>query len=464
MSSDSLPEIPLDLLKRYNQPGPRYTSYPTAPLFQKDFGAAQFEAEILNTNASSTRPLSLYFHLPFCDTLCYFCGCTMIVTKERQKIAEYLEYLKKEIRMLKAIVNPHRPVAQLQWGGGTPTYLTPREIQTLGESIRNAFPNFEKEIEAGCEIDPRDLTCEHLKALKEAGFNRVSMGVQDFDPKVQQAVNRIQPESITRQTLEWARELGFKSINLDLIYGLPFQTVRSFEKTLQKIIALDADRLAIFNYAHVPWLKKHQKLILEKDLPTPEEKLLLLKRTIEMLKEAGYIYIGMDHFAKPEDELARAQRQKTLYRNFQGYSTKSGCDVYALGMSAISQFEWIYAQNAKTLPEYYRALDEGRFSTHAGYRLTRDDQIRREVITRLMCDFELDLQEMEKRFAIDFNAYFDADLKKIEPFEKEGLCFKQGRKLIVSEVGRLLIRNIVMNFDAHLDAFSKEKPIFSKTI
>ncbi len=468
-----LKEIDVDLLKKYNRPGPRYTSYPTAPLFKKEFGEKEFEAEIVQTNRigltdltrrTSLRPLSLYFHIPFCDTLCYFCGCTMLVTHERQKISEYLTYLEKEIEKISRLVNPNRVVSQLHWGGGTPTYLHPDEIKRLGNFIREKFPNYEKEIEASCEIDPRGLTRDHLAALKEVGFNRVSMGVQDFTPAVQAAVNRIQPRAMTEETIDWARELGFKSINLDLIYGLPHQTLSTFEKTLDEIIEINPERLAVFNYAHVPWLKKHQTLIQEKDLPTADERLMILKMTIEKLGQAGYLYIGMDHFAKPEDELALAQKEKTLYRNFQGYSTKAGSDVYAMGMSAISQFENIYAQNLKTLPDYYRAISENRFATQVGYRLSVDDQIRKKVITRLMCDFELDEREIEKECGIQFGKYFDASLKKLNPLIQDGLLSRQDQKLIVSPIGRLLIRNIVMNFDAYLDAVSKEKPVFSRTV
>lgn len=456
--------IDLEVLKRYDKAGPRYTSYPTAPKFSKDFGPAQFEEEIIQSNKTNTGPLSLYFHIPFCDTLCYFCGCNMLVTHERQKISDYLKVLEKEIQLVTQHVSKKRPVYQLHWGGGTPTYLNPDEIRRLGALIQNNFNLDKKELEASSEIDPRDLTRDHIVALKEAGFNRLSMGVQDFEKRVQLAVNRVQPESITRDAVNWGRELGFESINLDLMYGLPFQTLESFEKTLDKIIEINPDRLAVFNYAHVPWLKKHMNLIKAEDLPSPELKLVLLKMTIEKLQAAGYLYIGMDHFAKPTDELAIAQKNKTLFRNFQGYSTKAGTEVYAMGMSAISQLDEVYAQNAKTLPEYYKAIEENRFATHVGYRMTRDDHIRKKVIMTLMCDFELDEKEIEQEYQISFNDYFAADLPKLIEFEKDAFVVRKEGKISIHGMGRLLIRNIVMAFDAYLSDMMKDKPVFSRTV
>ncbi len=454
-------EIDLDILKRYDKAGPRYTSYPTAPKFSKEFGPKQFQHEI---EKSQSSPLSLYFHIPFCDTLCYFCGCTMMVTHERQKISEYLDYLEREIELFAKNSEPHREVVQMHWGGGTPTYLKPDEIRRLGQAIHEKFKFNFAELEASCEIDPRDLTRDHVVALKEAGFNRLSMGVQDFEVKVQQAVNRIQPESITRAAVEWGRELGFKSINLDLIYGLPFQTLESFEHTLDRIIDISPERLAIFNYAHVPWLKKHMNLIKAEDLPTPDQKMQILKMTIEKLEAAGYVYIGIDHFAKPSDELAIAQKNKTLYRNFQGYSTKAGTEVYAMGMSAISQLNESYAQNAKTLPEYYKAISENHFATHVGYEMNLDDHIRKDVIMRLMCDFELDKKFIEEKYSIVFDDYFHASLRKIYPMIEEGLVLHRPQKIEVVGMGKLLIRNVAMAFDAYLDEMMKDKPVFSRTV
>ncbi len=456
--------IDISLLKRYDRPGPRYTSYPTAPLFHKNFTFQDFEEELRQTNPPETRePLSLYFHLPFCDTLCYFCGCNMIVTKDRKKIADYLSVLKKEIDLYSRLLNPQRSVRQLHWGGGTPSHLTPQEILDLGLTLQKTF-RFSPDIEASSEIDPRELTFDHIKAFKEAGFNRLSMGVQDFNPQVQQAVNRVQPESITRDAIDWSRQVGIKSLNLDLIYGLPFQTLQSFEETVEKIIQISPDRIAVFNYAHVPWLKKHMNLIRAEDLPTPEVKLRLLKMTIEKLTGAGYEYIGMDHFAKPDDELAIAQKNKTLYRNFQGYSTRAGCDVVALGMSAISQLTNVYAQNAKTLPEYYSAIEGHHPAIHVGYRMTKDDHLRREVIMRLMCHLELDEEKIEKEFNIDFSNYFAPALEKLNEFVDQGLVIRKNKLIQIVGMGVLLMRNIVMVFDAYLEQMMKERPVFSRTV
>jgi len=464
MNKKQFKSIDIDVLRKVDKPGPRYTSYPTAPLFSTDFTWRDFLEEIKHTNLNDSKAdLSLYLHLPFCDTLCYFCGCTMIVTRSRDRIIEYNTYLKKEIDLVKKHLSDDRVVTQLHWGGGTPSYLDPEEIHDLASHLKNNF-TYDQDIEAGVEIDPRGLTYEHMAALREAGFNRVSMGVQDFNKKVQEATNRIQPENITRQAVEWSRKLGFSSINIDLIYGLPFQTVESFNETVDIIIDISPDRIANFNYAHVPWLKKHQKLIKPEDLPTPDQKLEILKSTMEKLGDAGYWYVGMDHFAKPDDELAVAQRNKTLYRNFQGYSTKAGCDLYGFGMSSISQFNDIYAQNEKTLKEYYNAIDEGRLATFQGYRMTKDDHIRKFVITKLMCDFELDPREVEKEFSINFDEYFEESILKLSDFIHDGFIKKENGHYIVSPNGRLIIRNIAMCFDAYIDSLVKEKPIFSRTV
>jgi|AMFO01.1.fsa_nt_gi oxygen-independent coproporphyrinogen-3 oxidase len=458
--------VDIELLRKYDQPGPRYTSYPTAPLFSAEFGPEEFEEEIRRTNQEGEKSdLSLYFHIPFCDTLCYFCGCTMTVTRDRNKIRRYLDYLEVEMDRVAAHLAPDRRVVQLHWGGGTPTTLEPDEIRRLGEAIHRRFRFApEEELEASCEIDPRGLTEDHLVALRESGFNRLSMGVQDFDEKVQRAVNRVQPEAMTREVVEWSRKLGFQSINLDFIYGLPYQTLETFERTVEKIIDIAPDRIAVFNFAHVPWLKKHQRLIDPATLPSPETKLQILKLTIERLSQAGYWYIGMDHFAKPDDELAVAQRNKTLYRNFQGYSTKAGCDVYAFGMSSISQFRDVYAQNHKKIPDYYAALDRGGLATAVGYRLNRDDHIRRRVIMGLMCDFSLDFRAIEEEFGIRFREYFADSLPKLAPFVEDGLVELREDGIEVAPAGRLVIRNIAMCFDAYLEELRRRGARFSKTV
>jgi oxygen-independent coproporphyrinogen-3 oxidase len=458
--------VDIELLRRYNEPGPRYTSYPTAPTFTEDFGAEAFREEIVATNRSTDRPLSLYFHLPFCDTLCYFCGCTMIVSRKADKKSEYYDHLYREVDRMASLTAPGRRVVQIAWGGGTPTDQTPEQIRVLGEEVRAAFtlapPD---ELEASSEIDPRGLTRDHVQALKDAGFNRVSMGVQDFDPKVQEAVNRIQPEDMTRRVVEWARELGFGSVNLDFIYGLPFQTVASFEQTIDKLIDIAPDRIAMFNFAYVPWLKKHQEQLIDPDtVPGAEERLEILAMTIEKLSAAGYNYIGMDHFARPDDELSIAQENGTLHRNFQGYSTKAGCDLYGFGMSAISQTDGVYAQNRKALADYYAAIDAGSLATHRGFRLDPDDKLRREVITRLMCDFEIDKRSIESSFGVEFDRYFSQSVAKLERFVRDGLVSVEADRISVAAMGRLVIRNIAMCFDRYLDDMRSDQPVFSRTV
>ncbi len=456
--------LDFNVLKKFNRPGPRYTSYPTAPLFSPQFTAADFTREVIDTNiAGADQPLSLYFHFPFCEKLCYFCGCNMMVTHDRSMVAKYNDYLKKEIDLLRPLISNERQAAQMHWGGGTPSYLYPNEIRDIGLYIREAF-NFEEDIEASVEIDPRGLTREHLEAFREVGFNRTSFGVQDFTLAVQEAINRVQSEEITRQTVSWARELGFRSVNLDLIYGLPFQTIASFAETVDKIIEISPDRLAVFNYAHVPWLKKHQTVMPDEALPSADERLAILQMTIEKLIAAGYVYIGIDHFAKPGDELAIAQRNNTLYRNFQGYSTKAGCDVYAFGLSAISQFKEIYAQNLKNLNDYYTRIDSGVAATNVGYRMTADDHIRKETIMQLMCNLEIDKRSIEGKFHISFDEYFREDIAKLDVFVTEGLLQIGHHSIKVAGSGILIIRNIAMCFDAHLEKMSGDKPVFSKTV
>jgi oxygen-independent coproporphyrinogen III oxidase len=457
-------EIDIALLKKYDRPGPRYTSYPTAPVFATDFTSQDYLREIARTNGpDSDADVSLYFHFPFCDTLCYFCGCTMLVTQDRGRIEEYLRYLKKEIDMIAPMIAPHRRVTQIHWGGGTPTHLAPDQILDIAEYIKNSFP-VSPDVEMSVEIDPRELTQKHLGTLRHVGFNRMSMGVQDFNPEVQKAVNRVQPEEMTYEVLKWATALEFESINIDLMYGLPFQTEGTFAETLHEVLKFQPDRIAVFNYAHVPWLKPHQKLIRTEDLPSPDVKLRMLKSTIEFLGKHGYEYIGMDHFAKPTDELARAQKEHSLYRNFQGYSTRSGADLFGFGMSAIGHFGSVYAQNAKVLPEYYTAIEAGQPATRAGYVMTEDDRIRKHVIMRLMCDLEISKRSVEQLFGISFNAYFAKALDELSRMEADGLVILSEESIRVVGSGRLLLRNIAMCFDAYLDKIGEGKPIFSRTV
>jgi oxygen-independent coproporphyrinogen-3 oxidase len=453
----------LSILKQFDKPGPRYTSYPTAPLFSAEYTAQRFESDLVGNNQNNEGPISLYLHIPFCDTLCYFCGCNTIITRNRTQIAEYLVALKKEIDRAARCINPKRTVVQMAWGGGTPSYLSPSEIDDLSQFIRGRF-RFADDAEISVEIDPRELTFDHLKAFVDGGANRFSLGVQDFAEDVQKAVNRIQPEQLTRDAIAWSRELGIKSINIDLIYGLPLQTVDSFKRALEKVLQLSPERIAVFNFAYVPWMKPHQKLLHKEDLPAAESKLHLLQLSINTLMNAGYVYIGMDHFAKPTDELAVEQKRKALHRNFQGYSIKAGADLFGFGMTAISHFGNVYAQNAKTLPEYYSSVHGGTFATVLGYKMTRDDEIRKFVIMRLMCDLELDKRDIERRFGIVFDEYFAEALEKLQEFIPLDLLSIESDRLLIRDAGRFVIRNIAMCFDAYLPKLAKEKPIFSRTV
>lgn len=450
----------LDLVRKYDVPGPRYTSYPPATRFSEEVTWRGLADELLANNRTE-RDLSLYFHIPFCQSLCWYCGCTTVITTREGQSATYLNYLRKEIAQMAVVLNPKRKVVQLHWGGGTPTFLKPQEIRELGRAILDRFA-FAPGAEAGVEIDPRRITPDHLRALREAGFNRASIGVQDFEPKVQEAAHRLQSREETANVIKELRALGFESINVDLIYGLPYQTVESFARTLDQVLELTPDRLAVFSYAHVPWIKPSQK-ILEKALPSAETKLQILKLVAETLTGgARYVYIGMDHFARRNDELAIAQRHKTLHRNFQGYSTRAGADIYSFGMSSISQTANAYWQNAKELPAYYAALDAGKAPIVRGYILTEDDKIRREVIMRLMCDLSLSFGELSRKLGINFPEYFARELDALWDFQADGLIRQTGSGLEVTGEGRFFIRNIAMRFDAHLPKEIQRH--FSKTI
>ncbi|HVU27636.1 MAG TPA: oxygen-independent coproporphyrinogen III oxidase [Verrucomicrobiae bacterium] len=452
--------VNLDLVKKYNVAGPRYTSYPPATKFTDQISRDELFQKIAANNETE-RDLSFYFHIPFCETLCWFCGCTTVITQNHGESKPYLDYLEREVTQMAARLNPKRKVVQLHWGGGSPTFLRPDEIRRLGEIIRKHF-QFADDVEAGVEIDPRRLTRDHIVALREIGFNRASLGVQDFEPKVQEAIHRIQPRDLTQQTLDWARELGFKSVNFDLIYGLPFQTVKSFSHTLDTVLEMSPDRLAVFSYAHVPWIKPAQKILEQKILPSPETKLELLKTVIERLTESGkYIYIGMDHFAKPTDELVLAQQNKTLQRNFQGYSTRGHADIYSFGMSAISQIPDAYWQNEKELPNYFSALDAQKIPFARGYVLAAEDKIRRETIMRVMCDLSLDYAAMSQKLGMNFQEHFTNELAALKNFESDGLIQFSQNGFEVTDAGRLFIRNIAMCFDNAL-AMGERK--HSKTI
>lgn len=456
-------ELATSLLEKYSKAGPRYTSYPTAPYFTEQFAEKEWLEE-LHQAQSSGRDMSLYVHIPFCDTLCYYCGCNMVATHDYSKADTYLGYLFQEIDRVAALTSPERMARQVHWGGGTPTFLKPADIRRLFQHLASRF-KIAPAAEISCELDPRELSREHIAALAESGFNRVSMGVQDLDEKVQKAVNRVQSEALIQQVYGWLREAGFNSINIDLMVGLPHQTVESFSLTLDKMIALGPDRLAVFNYAHVPWMKKHQKLIVESDLPDLPVKMALQKLMMERLADAGYVYIGMDHFAKADDEIVVAQRSKTLYRNFQGYTTHKDCDIYAFGVSAISQTAEVYVQNAKNLAEYQNRIASGGLATERGLRISRDDMIRREAISGIMCDLELDKAKFGRQWDIDFDVFFADALDDFKELAADGLIALEPGIIRVTETGRIFLRNIAMPFDAYLRQQTTEiKPRYSKTL
>lgn len=454
----------VDLIRRYDRSGPRYTSYPTAVQFHEAFTAGAYEACAAATHREPRlRPLSLYFHIPFCDTLCFYCACNKIATRNRAHAVPYLQRLHREIELQGALFDRGRVVEQLHWGGGTPTFISHEQMRELMRVTREHFTLRDDDGgEYSIEIDPREVRDETIAVLRGLGFNRMSMGVQDFDPRVQRAVNRIQSEERTFSVLQQARAEGFRSVSIDLIYGLPLQSAESFGRTLEKVIAAGPDRLSVFNYAHLPELFKPQRRIAEDDLPSPAEKLAILRSAIETLGAAGYVYIGMDHFARPDDELAVAQRSGELYRNFQGYSTHADCDLIGLGVTSIGMVGNCYAQNVKGLDEYQRLLDEGRLPVYRGIELDEDDRLRRAVITQLICQFELDTAAVERDWGIDFGGYFARELDELHQMERDGLLRLDGQGIYVTPAGRLLIRNICMVFDRYLRASGERR--FSRVI
>ena len=455
--------LSIELLRKYCTAGPRYTSYPTAPNFEESFGPESWLEEVRQSQDSG-RDISLYVHIPFCDTLCYYCGCNMIATRDYTKASAYLEVLFREIDQIAALTSPSRKVRQLHWGGGTPTFLNPDDIQKLYAHIASRF-NIAPDAEIGCEMDPRELTKDHIKALRECGFNRVSLGVQDLDDDVQKAVNRVQPEAMIREVYGWIREAGFESVNFDLMIGLPYQTVTSFEATLDKVLTMAPDRFAVFNYAHVPWMKKNQTLIREDTLPPLQNRLNLQKLTLDKLSAEGYVYIGMDHFARPEDELVKAQQSGTLYRNFQGYTTHKNCDILAFGVSAISQTDDVYAQNVKVISEYRNLVNSNTLPTERGLRISHEDKLRRDVINRIMCDLQLDKEKFGQDWVINFDQYFAEALETLKDMQTDGLVMLDSNKIVVTESGRVFLRNIAMAFDNYLhQTQSANTPRYSRTI
>ncbi|HED33261.1 MAG TPA: oxygen-independent coproporphyrinogen III oxidase [Gammaproteobacteria bacterium] len=438
------------LIRKYDVAGPRYTSYPTAVQFDSAFTVDDYRAQVALSNQSG-RDLSLYFHLPFCDTICYYCACNKVVTKDRSKATPYLEALHKEIALQAELFDQSRKVSQLHWGGGTPTFISHDQMVELMAVTRKHFNLYDDDSgEYSIEIDPREVSHESIKLLRDIGFNRMSLGVQDFNPDVQKAVNRIQPEEKTLSVLNAARESGFKSISTDLIYGLPMQTPDSFSNTLQRLIEISPDRVSLFNYAHMPERFKPQRRINETDMPSPVLKLEILKQSIEQLTEAGYVYIGMDHFAKPDDELSIAQQQGKLYRNFQGYATHADCDLIGMGVTSIGTVNNSIAQNVKTLDEYQARINEGSLAVFSGILTDKDDQIRRDVIMALICHFSLDFSVIEAKFNIQFPVYFATELSRLSALHDDGLIELDFDTIKVTGRGRLLIRNICMIFDRYL--------------
>jgi oxygen-independent coproporphyrinogen-3 oxidase len=457
----------LNLLHKYDQPVPRYTSYPPATELSPDFDLMDFRGAIASGNMQKT-PLSLYCHIPFCDAPCYFCGCNTIITPRKQVAEPYLGYLMRHIAQVAATVDSDRLVQQMHWGGGTPNYFSLDQVQRLWQSLHEHF-SFDSAAEISIEVNPRSLTKEYLQGLKDLGFNRISFGIQDFNPEVQVAVNRIQPEEMLFQGMEWMREVGFTGINVDLIYGLPFQNLETFRETVLKTIALNPDRIAVFNFAYMPWLKPVQRKIKQEDLPSPEQKLQIMQMTIETLTNHGYVFIGMDHFAKPNDELAIAQSDGKLHRNFQGYTTKPESDLLGFGMTSISMLQNVYTQNHKRLADFYRAIDACELPIERGVTLNADDILRRSVIMELMCQFALSQEDIETKYHLtcdrDFAKYFASERSQLRQLAADGLIELERDRIEVTPAGRLLIRNIASVFDSYLSKnSSNETEKFSKAI
>ncbi|MDD3483002.1 oxygen-independent coproporphyrinogen III oxidase [Azovibrio restrictus] len=451
------------IIRRFDVNGPRYTSYPTADRFVEAFDAEAAKLWLGKRNIGGiSRPLSLYFHIPFCNTICYYCACNKIITKDHGRSAKYLKYIAREVALQSEYLDGEHEVIQLHWGGGTPTFLSHDEMRQLMEATRRHFRLVEGG-EFSIEVDPRKVDDATVSLLGELGFNRMSVGVQDFDENVQRAINRIQSEAETSSVIRAARASGFKSISVDLIYGLPKQTVMGFNRTLERVIAMDPDRLSIYNYAHLPSLFKPQRRIAEADMPSADTRLQILALAIKKLTDAGYVYIGMDHFAKPDDELAVAQRQGRLHRNFQGYSTYADCDMLSFGISSISKVGPTYSQNVKTLDEYYDRLDAHILPVFRGIELNADDILRRAIIQALMCHFELSIESIESAHLIDFKRYFAAELEDLREMQAAGLVKVDDEWITVLPPGRMLVRAISMAFDRYLRA-DRQRTRYSKVI
>ncbi|MBU6460307.1 MAG: oxygen-independent coproporphyrinogen III oxidase [Proteobacteria bacterium] len=453
-----------ELIARYDLNGPRYTSYPSADHFSGNWSEKDYQFE-LQQRAEHRRddPLSIYIHIPFCENICYYCACNKIITKDHRRSAQYVTSLIQEMdQVIEQLGHPSCLLQQIHLGGGTPTFLSDEELGRIMTALKERF-QFSSQGEYSIEIDPRHARTGTIAYLRQIGFNRMSLGVQDFDEKVQQAVHRVQPVQMTLSVLEEARAQGFTSINMDLIYGLPFQTLDSFSRTLARVIEAHPDRIALYNYAHLPHAFAPQRRIDEATLPPGQLKIELLAMAVQTLTDAGYLYIGMDHFALPQDELARAQSEKRLERNFQGYSIYPQFDLIGLGVSAIGKVGRAYVQNVKTLEAYYDRLDQGRLATYRGFRLTFDDLLRRKVIQSLMCNFELEMIRVDEEFGIDFEAYFEPELNRMQEFLDAGFLKIANRMITVATLGRYFIRPICMLFDVYLEK-KRDKPLYSRTI
>lgn len=456
--------VPRNLIDKYAKVGPRYTSYPTAPEWSNEFNAKDAIDIIKENNVVSkaSNPLAIYVHIPFCTSLCYYCGCNVKISPNKSAAIPYLSALKKEIEIIAQDVHSERVVCQMHWGGGTPTYLSPEQIIDLTQYIQKHF-KFMSEAEISIEVDPRVTTIEHIKALRSVGFNRISMGLQSFDEKVQQTVSRVQPFEATAQLIEWSRQEGFESINVDLMYGLPFQSMDTFNDTLDKVFQLNPDRIALFNYAHVPWLKPAQKLLKEEDMPDRDSKLDIFELAIDRFLSKGYVYIGMDHFAKESDELSKAQKEHTLRRNFMGYTTYSGIDLYGFGVSSISEIDGHFIQNQRFVPEYKEILEDEQLPVLRGLKLEKDDHIRKAVISDLSCNCFLDFNKIESEFHINFRDYFETELNESRALEDDGLIKIDSKSIEVLPEGQILIRNVCMIWDAYLKKKNAHRR-FSRTI
>lgn len=441
-----------DLLRRYDRPGPRYTSYPTAPQFDASFGDADLREAIADSNGDPIpRRLSLYVHVPFCLSPCFYCGCNRVITRDKTRADGYLTDLHREIATIAPLFDRDRAVVQLHVGGGTPNFMTPTQLRWTVDTLRHAFTFSEaSDRDISIELDPRTVSPTDIGELARAGFNRASLGVQDFDPDVQQAVNRVQGIEQTRAVIDACRHNAFRSVNVDLIYGLPKQTLAGFARTLDTVIAMRPDRLAVYSYAHLPEMFKAQRQLNAEDLPSAETKLALLQLSIERLIDAGYIYIGMDHFALPDDELALAQQRGSLHRNFMGYTTHAESDLIGLGVSAIAHIGNTFSQNPRDLQSWQSALTVGRLPVFRGMRLSDDDLLRADLIQRLMCQAEIPIAALERRYGIDFHTYFAEDLQRLRPLQDDGLVFKARERILVTARGRMLLRNIAMCFDRYL--------------